>query len=144
MTQYRVEWIIDVDADNPREAAEEAWDAMRQHDSTACSFSVWQGEPGGPYKTGPTVIDLLDTPDKRRMDQATTGVAAKDLKEGDLLDLYGDRYADPERDLSAGLEFEFAVVESVETDGPDRVLVYTDKQNFTCPADWTLYRAEGH
>ena len=54
-TEYRVEWEIDAfSATNPREAAQEAWDAMRRPDSTANVFTV-RGRDGSV-----TEIDLGD------------------------------------------------------------------------------------
>lgn len=41
MPQYLVTWEIDIlDADNPREAAQKAWEHMRREDSTANVFDV--------------------------------------------------------------------------------------------------------
>ena len=37
---YRVEWVIDVEADSPLEAAALAWDAMRDEDSIGNVFTV--------------------------------------------------------------------------------------------------------
>jgi len=40
MTSYKVMWIIDMDAENPREAAREALAIQRDHDSIATHFVV--------------------------------------------------------------------------------------------------------
>ncbi len=40
MPSYVVEWCIDVDADSPREAAQQAWETMRRPKSTANVFDV--------------------------------------------------------------------------------------------------------
>ncbi|MGW5147556.1 hypothetical protein [Rhodococcus koreensis] len=40
MTEYRVIWEIDIDADTPQQAAEKAWETMRKPDSTANVFRV--------------------------------------------------------------------------------------------------------
>ena len=40
-TRYHVVWEIDIDAESPREAAEEAWAIMRYQDSRANYFEVF-------------------------------------------------------------------------------------------------------
>jgi hypothetical protein len=40
MTDYRVSWDIDIDADSPREAAERALEIQRRPDSIATAFTV--------------------------------------------------------------------------------------------------------
>ncbi|MEZ5846504.1 MAG: hypothetical protein R3C70_07120 [Geminicoccaceae bacterium] len=40
MPSYLVQWNIDVDADNPLRAAEQAWEIMRRHGSMANVFEV--------------------------------------------------------------------------------------------------------
>jgi len=40
MTSYKVTWVIDMDAENPREAAREALAIQRDHDSIATHFVV--------------------------------------------------------------------------------------------------------
>ncbi len=69
-------------------------------------------------------------------------IAARDVTEGDALDLYGDQYADPFRDPGRGLEFELAAVIDPPTAECARpyVTIYTDTINFTCPRDHILYR----
>lgn len=49
MASYHVTWEIDVDGDNPVEAARKAWEAMRAQDSTANVFQICAegGEPVG-------------------------------------------------------------------------------------------------
>lgn len=44
MTEYRVTWTIDVDAESPREAAQEALRIQRKEDSTATVFEVNCGD----------------------------------------------------------------------------------------------------
>jgi hypothetical protein len=58
MAEYRVEWIIEVYADSPREAAQKAWQLMRNEDSQACFFSVLEmsDNPSGI----PVQVDLLE------------------------------------------------------------------------------------
>lgn len=41
MKTYYVEWNIDIDADNPREAAEKALAIQRNHESWATVFNVY-------------------------------------------------------------------------------------------------------
>ena len=56
MPEYLVKWKINVNADSPREAAEQAWAHMRRPDSTANVFLVISEEvPGSFYH-----IDLMD------------------------------------------------------------------------------------
>jgi hypothetical protein len=40
MTRYRVQWDIDIDADSPKQAAEEALKIHRDHNSIATVFNV--------------------------------------------------------------------------------------------------------
>lgn len=54
MTEYVVEWIVEVDAESPREAAKLALAIQRDPDSTATCFSV--GEPG----RAPNLVCLED------------------------------------------------------------------------------------
>ncbi len=60
---------------------------------------------------------------------------AADLKECDLIDLYGDTFGDPQRDPAEGFEFQMCVVEEVRPQAEGMVMVYTDGRNFRCPAD---------
>ena len=40
MTAYRAEWMIDVEAESPLEAAVKAWEAARNEDSIANVFEI--------------------------------------------------------------------------------------------------------
>lgn len=40
MPEYLVKWKISIEANSPREAAEQAWEIMRRPDSTANVFTV--------------------------------------------------------------------------------------------------------
>jgi hypothetical protein len=40
MTQFRVRWEVDVEAETAREAAEQAWSMQLDHDSIALVFEV--------------------------------------------------------------------------------------------------------
>ena len=51
MKTYRVTWTIDIDAANPREAAQLALDIQRQHDSIATCFEVTEPFGGPVIKT---------------------------------------------------------------------------------------------
>lgn len=44
MPTYTVQWLIDIDADSPEEAAMEALRIQRDPDGTATLFDVWQDE----------------------------------------------------------------------------------------------------
>ena len=59
MTEYRVRWEIDIEADSPREAAEKALAIHRKPDSIAAVFDVWPREARGPFEL--ETVDL--TPD---------------------------------------------------------------------------------
>lgn len=56
---YRVEWAIDVAADNPRAAAEEAFQMMRKPDTTATVFDVFDMDGNGEFKR----VDLQEPAD---------------------------------------------------------------------------------
>lgn len=60
--------------------------------------------------------------------QDTRDVAAKDIKEGDLVDLQGDRYADPKGEHT-WLEFEFVRVLDVTHEGSECIAVAFDGFN---------------
>lgn len=65
-------------------------------------------------------------------------ILASEVKPGDLLDLFGDSYADPNRDNMLCLEFELAGVEGVKMEGPNCVVIYTGVINFGCPPTHVL------
>lgn len=58
MTEYRVRWEIDIEADSPQEAAEKALLIQRRHNSIATVFDV---TPHGGAAADTVTIDL--TPD---------------------------------------------------------------------------------
>lgn len=60
------------------------------------------------------------------------GIKASDVRPGDMLDLYGDAYADPDKDPGEGLEYEYALVEGVRH-VRGSVTILTNAVNFTCP-----------
>jgi hypothetical protein len=60
MTEYRVTWTIDIDADSPRDAAEFAHRIQTDPDSIALLFEVAE-EPDDLYPTG-VLIDLASPP----------------------------------------------------------------------------------
>jgi hypothetical protein len=62
--EYRVTWVIDVHADNPRDAAEQARAAQVRPGTTATVFQVFQ-EWGRHSQQPPRLveIDLLDPPE---------------------------------------------------------------------------------
>ena len=69
-------------------------------------------------------------------------IRADQVREGDLLDLEGDLYADPNGDSIGpdghfyGFEFEFAeVIEPVIVETADCVLIHTEKGSFGFPPD---------
>lgn len=70
---------------------------------------------------------LLGAHGYSRDDDAPAMVAVADLQPGDMLDLQGDPVADREGD--PGLEFELAVVETIERETPDCVVVYSSLIN---------------
>lgn len=41
MPEFRVRWVIDIEADTPREAAEKARQVQQNPDSIATVFEVW-------------------------------------------------------------------------------------------------------
>jgi hypothetical protein len=56
MTEYLVEWSIEVSADSPEEAARTALAIQRKHDSSATVFNVY-AENGDPVQIDLTEID---------------------------------------------------------------------------------------
>lgn len=61
-------------------------------------------------------------------------MSAINIREGDLLDLYGDKFADPNRDPGLSFEYEYAwVVEPSDVETSDCVVVYTDSGTFGFP-----------
>lgn len=60
MTRYLVSWSIDIDdADDPREAAQQAWGQMRRAESAANVFVVRDSVTGKEV-----TVDLSDPPDQ--------------------------------------------------------------------------------
>lgn len=59
MKTYRVKWEIDVIAENPRDAAEQALNIQRDKKSTAVVFNVDEWLDSRGLITKPTRIDLL-------------------------------------------------------------------------------------
>lgn len=56
MSEYRVTWVIDIDAESPLEAAQHALEIQRNPESTAQVFQVHNNDPDSDEDT----IDLLD------------------------------------------------------------------------------------
>ena len=52
--RFHVMWEIDLYAETPQEAAEQAWELMRALDSTACVFEVFDEGGCG------TQVDLME------------------------------------------------------------------------------------
>lgn len=63
---------------------------------------------------------------------------ADELKEGDYVDFYGDKYADPNRDPGKAFEFNLAEVETTERETQDNVVIYTYSGNFSVPFNHLL------
>ncbi len=83
MATYKVTWDIEIDADSPREAAEQALKFQRDPNSTATVFSVFDEEGNQ------TQIDLLEQPLKtetntRAMEKKVLRAAHKSLKRRNL------------------------------------------------------------
>jgi hypothetical protein len=68
-------------------------------------------------------------------------IRAKDVREGDRLDLEGDQFADPNGNgLTAtghyeAFEFELAVVNEITWEGPDCVVLHTSQGDYGFPPD---------
>jgi hypothetical protein len=59
--EYRVNWGIEITADDPHEAAAIALDILRDPESLATVFSVIEASaPVPPVQAGTVVIDLLN------------------------------------------------------------------------------------
>ncbi len=69
-------------------------------------------------------------------------VPAAAVKVGDMVDLEGDTYADPNRD-SLAFECEYAIVFEVDRETADCVAIYFDGCAFGFPPDHLL-KVEGH
>jgi hypothetical protein len=57
MNEYQVTWVVDVDADNPQDAAAKALEMQRDPSSTALVFEVGEILPYGVESPG-EVVDL--------------------------------------------------------------------------------------
>jgi hypothetical protein len=140
--EYRVAWEIDVEADSPHQAAEAAREIMKRP-TTPGGANVFQVLESWQARKGPHMfLDFAETID---LDEPEL-VRVDDLKPGDCLDLYGDKYADPDCDPGNALEFELALVETVKpaepVDGVPAVLVYTFSVNFKAPVDHKVKRVK--
>jgi hypothetical protein len=61
MTWYRVEWNINVEAENPEDAVRQALEIQRDPESIATVFEVIEcDEDGHPVQGSPREIDLLE------------------------------------------------------------------------------------
>lgn len=60
-------------------------------------------------------------------------VKVEDLKEGNQIDLYGDPYADPNKDPAKCLEFEYSTVEHVENDDGGVIVHTTEDGSYRFP-----------
>ena len=141
--EYRVAWEIDVEADSPREAAEKAREIMQAPKTEPDSANVFQVLESWQARKGPDMLrDFAETIDLEEPEL----VRVDDLKPGDCIDLYGDEYADPDRDPLHGLEFELALVEAVKPAEPvagvPAVVVYTFSVNFKAPVDHKVKRVK--
>jgi LmbE family N-acetylglucosaminyl deacetylase len=58
-----------------------------------------------------------------------------ELQIGDLVDLEGDSFADPDRDPAKGFEFQYAKVEEIDRETPDCVVVWFDNDVVGFPPD---------
>jgi hypothetical protein len=67
MPEYRVTWLIDVEADHPRAAAEEAFAAMQDPDTLATCFNV-EDAAGRNYE-----VDLKWEDQRARVTDVATG-----------------------------------------------------------------------
>lgn len=77
----------------------------------------------------------LETKEHSVMDQGTIKTKVADIREGDLIDLEGDEYADPwKRDL---FTFEFARVDEIEDERPAHscIVLHTTQGSFGFPPD---------
>jgi hypothetical protein len=63
--QYLVEWRIDIEADSPREAAEEAFRIMQEPDTSATCFDVIEKDGDG----SSTYVDLSIEDDDDDMEE---------------------------------------------------------------------------
>ncbi len=61
-------------------------------------------------------------------------IKASELKEGDMIDLEGDKFADPNND-NAALECEYCIVEGIEQETPECIVIYTQHVNVAVPTD---------
>jgi hypothetical protein len=139
--EYRVAWEIDVEADSPREAAEKAREIMQRPKTEPDSANVFQVLESWQANKGPDMFrDFAETIDLEEPEL----VRVDDLKPGDMVDLFGDKYADPDCNPAEGLEFESALVEAVKpaepVDGVPAVVVYTFSINFKAPVDHKVKR----
>ncbi|HYD60871.1 MAG TPA: hypothetical protein VEC35_10975 [Noviherbaspirillum sp.] len=74
MADYKVFWEIDISADSPREAAEQAWALMRAPNSSANSFSVSDG------------VNIIPVD----LEEVESDQAAQDIRVGDVVAIRGD------------------------------------------------------
>ena len=65
MPEYQIEWTIDLDGDDPRDAAEHAEHYMRQEGARTFVVREWKLDlqVEGPYLGEPVTVDLDDEED---------------------------------------------------------------------------------
>lgn len=110
MTEYKVIWVIDVDADSPREAAEKALAIHRNPDSIATVFTVTDKHGGE------TLIDLNESK-YRTVDAGIVG----GVRYVDVLDEQDNpvEYGIPEADAIEQYDVEPWCNHDVAAIGPD-------------------------
>lgn len=137
MTQFQVQWTIDIEAETPRDAASMALTIMKRRGSTATVFEVTESE-----RLNGQDLGLVRTSETIDLDEPEL-VAARDLRLGDVLDLEGDEFADKREapDAPSLFEFESAqVIEPSEYEGSACIVIHTDKVSFGCPPDHKVKR----
>lgn len=67
MPRYLVSWEIDIDADTAHEAARQAHEIVRRHDTTANVYKVIDLDQSGDE----TIVDLMSLLDKHKFGQTS-------------------------------------------------------------------------
>ena len=74
----------------------------------------------------------------RMSESETSPKAVEELKEGDLVDLEGDQYADPSHDDGCAFPYEYAMVLGVDEETPECTRVDFDSTSVGFPHGYRL------
>jgi hypothetical protein len=96
--EFRVIWEIDIDADNPKEAAHGAREVQLRPDMPATVFDVWEHAAGKMYRVDVagenerlSRAELVEIRARLRLLQCASGVSASTLESATVMLIFLDK-----------------------------------------------------